>query len=106
MAQFVGATAKLLPQAAKINRSKRPDSLFDVLFGFKNYGVGQNVFRARWRKYWTKRDVPDCYVTITRVKVKRRVRKFEHFSAGQDPVGFGSRLYWSFLTVIALLFFS
>jgi hypothetical protein len=74
MSSFVGATAKLLPAAAKIVRNKRAASLFDVLFRYKNFGVGTNVYRYRWKKYWTKPDVPDCYVTITRVKVKRRVR--------------------------------
>lgn len=56
-----------------IGNAKKSKNAFDVLFAFKNYGVGRTITRNKWRPHCENPEQWDCFWTVTRVRYKTRV---------------------------------
>jgi hypothetical protein len=98
-----------LAGAGRLPKRPRAPNVFDHLYKYKNYGVGTTFFRKRWQKYWADPAVPDCFVTITRVKPRSRVRfaldlyfGIFKYSPGQ-PMSLSSCITWCWVVAFAKL---
>lgn len=73
---FQMASKDLLKKVAVntvLGSTKNSKNAFDVLFAFKNFGVGRTITRNTWKKHCTASEKWDCFWTVTRVRSKTRV---------------------------------